>query len=456
MKRLKINLKGNKNIINNIIGAFIVRGGSLIVSLFTMPAYFRYFQNQSVLGLWFTILSVLNWVLMFDLGLGHGLRNKLTIALAEGNKDKARKYISSAYISMAILIFLLSVVSFFLFPYVPWNKLFNINSQLISYNILITSVKIVFIGIMIQFLLKLITSILFSIQKSALVNFLNLASNIIILLFVLFAPTTNLKQNLITMSWVNTIAINAPLLIMTIILFSTTLKNYRPSFKKYNNKYALEILKIGGVLLWLQVVFMIISSTNEFLISYLTTPAAVVEYQVYNKIFNVISSLFVLTLVPIWSAVTKAQAEHKYSWIKKLSNILLLMVGIAFMTELAIIPFLQTFINLWLGDSAINVKIGYAIIFAISNSIFILHNVNTSLSNGMSYFKIQIIWMTFAAILNIPLAYFFVQLTGGWIGVVLANILSLLPFEILEPIYFNRYISKLGKIDINRRGGKII
>lgn len=456
MKRLKINIKGNKNIINNIIGAFIVRGGSLIVSLFTMPAYFRYFQNQSVLGLWFTILSVLNWVLMFDLGLGHGLRNKLTVALAEGNNDKAKKYISSAYISMAILILVLSIVSFFLFPYIPWNTLFNIDRELISYNTLVVSVKIVFIGIMIQFLLKLITAILFSIQKSALVNFLNLVSNIIIVFFVLFAPTTNLKQNLITMSWVNTIAVNAPLLIMTIILFSTTLKSCRPSFKKYNNKYALEILKIGGVLLWLQVVFMIISSTNEFLISYLTTPAAVVEYQVYNKIFNVVSSLFVLTLVPIWSAVTKAQAENKYSWIKKVSNILLLMVGVAVMTELAIIPFLQTFINLWLGYSAINVKTGYAIIFAISNSIFILHSVNTSLANGMSYFRTQIIWMTFAAVVNIPLAYFFVQLTGGWIGVVLANILSLLPFEILEPIYFNKHITRFEKTDVNGKISKII
>lgn len=456
MKNIKINIKENKNIINNIIGAFIVRGGSLIVSLFTMPAYFKYFQNNSVLGLWFTMLSVLNWVLMFDLGLGHGLRNKLTIALTEGNKDKAKKYISSAYISMAILILILSTVSFFLFPLIPWDILFNIDGELIPYNILVTSVKIVFIGIMIQFLLKLITSILFSIQKSVIVNFLNLISNVIILCFVLFAPTTNLKQNLISMSWVNVIAVNAPLFIMTIIIFSTTLKNCRPSLKKYNNKYALEILKIGGVLLWLQVVFMIISSTNEFLISYLTTPAAVVEYQVYNKIFNVVSSLFVLTLVPIWSAVTKAHAENKYSWIKKLSNILLLMTGIAFITELAIIPFLQTLINIWLGNLAIDVKTGYAIIFAISNSIFILHSVNTSLANGMSYFKTQIIWMTFAAVVNIPLAYFFVQITGGWIGVVLANILSLLPFEILEPIYFNKHIIRFIKIDTNGKVGKII
>jgi len=50
--------------------------------------------------------------------------------------------------------------------------------------------------------------------------------------------------------------------------------------------------------------------------------------------------------------------------------------------------------------------------------------------------------MTFAAIVNIPLSILFVNLTGGWIGVVVANILSLLPFEIVSPICFNKYINR--------------
>ena len=446
MKKLKVIIKKNEGIMNNILGAFVVRGGAMIISLFTMPAYFTYFQNQEILGLWFTILSVLNWILMFDLGLGNGLRNKLPAAIAEGDEEKAQQYISSTYISMAILVILLCITGFFVFPYVPWNIFFNIDENIVSQETLVTSVKIVFIGIMMQFLLKLVTSILFAIQKSAIVNSLSLLSTLMILGLVSNAPLSNLEQNLITMSWINVIAVNTPLLIVTIIVFTTTLKNCRPSFKQYKNKYALEIIKIGGILLWLQVVFMVISSTNEFLIAHLTNSSSVVEYQVYNKIFNSISSLFSLTLVPIWSAVTKAQAEKNYLWIKKLSNILLLMPVIACIIMLAIVPFLQVLVNLWLGGSSIEVEVIYAIIFAIANSIFILHNVNTSLGNGMSYFRIQIIWMTFAAVVNIPFSYLLVQITGGWIGVVLANIISLLPFEILAPIYFNRYIEKCSKL----------
>lgn len=82
--------KKNKNIILNVIAAFLVKGGSMIVSLFTLPAYIRYFNDQTVLGVWLTLLSVLNWVLSFDLGIGNGLRNHLTIAITENKQDDVK------------------------------------------------------------------------------------------------------------------------------------------------------------------------------------------------------------------------------------------------------------------------------------------------------------------------------------------------------------------------------
>lgn len=447
MIKFKMIAKENKNLVNNIIGAFIVRGGSLVVSLFTMPAYLRYFENQEVLGLWFTLLSVLNWVFMFDMGLGNGLRNKLPITMTESDGKKTQQYISSTYISMSILVFILCAICLSIFQYIPWNNLLSIDLSLISHKTLVLSVKIVFMGILIQFLFKLITSILYAIQKSAIVNLLSLLSNIMILIFVSNAQPLTLEHSLITMSWINVIAVNIPLLIVTVIVFKTTLKGYRPRFKYYNKKFAVEVFKSGSTLLWLSIVFMVTSSTNEFLISHLTNSAAVVEYQVYYKIFNAVSSVFTLALAPIWSAVTKAQAEKNYTWIKKLSNVLLLMTGVALVIQLAIVPIFQQLVNLWLGTSTIIVNTEYALVFAIFNTLIVLHNVNTSLSNGVSYFKTQIIWMTFAAIVNIPLAYLFVQLTGGWIGVILANIISLLPYEIIAPIYFNKYINRSEKLD---------
>ena len=95
LARLKGISEKNTIIYKNVIGAFAVKGASLILSLFTMPAYMRFFEDEQILGVWFTLLSVLSWILNFDLGIGNGLRNNLTSALAMGDRNAAKEYISS-------------------------------------------------------------------------------------------------------------------------------------------------------------------------------------------------------------------------------------------------------------------------------------------------------------------------------------------------------------------------
>lgn len=435
MVNIKKISKQNRSVFYNMAGAFFVKGISLIFSLLTMPAYIHFFKNQTILGIWFTILSILNWVLMFDLGLGNGLRNKLPKALADNDKRVAREYISTTYFSTICVVTIFTTICFILFPIINWNDVFNVDPAIIKNEVLLSSVKIVFVGIMFQLILKLISSISFAIQKSAIVNLISLITNIIILIFIKILPSSTLEENIYRISWINVIAVNLPLVILTIIYFKVHLKGLSPKISFVRKDFIVELLKIGLSLLWLQLIFMVISSTNEFLISYFTTPDAVVEYQAYFKIFNSVATVFSLALTPIWSAVTKAQIEKRYIWIKKIYKLFLGSTCVCIALNFCIIPFLQKIFNVWLGDSMVIANVFYSAIFAVSSGIFILHNVNTSIGNGMSYFRIQMILMTLAAIVDIPLAYLFVQLTGGWIGVVIANIIALIPYEFLAPVF---------------------
>ena len=149
-----------------------------------------------------------------------------------------------------------------------------------------------------------------------------------------------------------------------------------------------------------------------------------------------------LALTPIWSAVTKASAQKKYSWIRKTYKLFLCGTALCFLTELCLIPLLQWGVNLWLGANTIAVQPSYALVFVCSGTIFVLHNVNTSIGNGLSYFNVQTRWMSVAAAVFVPLSWLLVQVTGSWIGIVMASGLAILPYEALAPVMTLRWIKK--------------
>ena len=442
IKRMSVQ---DKAVVNNIIGAFAVKGFSLLLTLFTMPAYIRYFQDQTILGVWYTIISILNWVIYFDLGLGNGLRNLLPAALAENNKKRIREYISTTYITMTILVIAMSALGVMVIPKLNWNSFLNVADSVVDNQTLCGCVLIVYFGIMLQFVLKLVTSTLYALQKSAVVNFMTLCTSAITLLALYILPSSSLKANLWRMAFVNVIAAILPYIVVSILVYGKMLDKAYPTPKYFNLSFVSPILRIGVSLLWLQLVFMVISSTNEFLISRFTSPGYVVEYQAYYKVFKTGSMMFSLALTPIWSAVTKAQANKDYGWIVKIYKIFLVATLGCVILEFLVIPFLQRFMNLWLGNGVIQVNVFYAIVFVFSGSIFVLHNVNTSIGNGISYFRIQMIWMTFAAVIDIPMSYLCVHWMGSWIGVVIANVIALLPYEIIAPIYTMKEIKVLEK-----------
>lgn len=432
----------DRNVIKNITGAFFVKGGSLAISVLLLPAYIDFFDNQVILGVWYTMLSILNWINLFDLGLGNGLRNRLPGFIENKEYSLARQYVSTTYIVMALLSIGICFTGLVVIPLLNWNTILNVSTDVITEGQLVSCVIIVFLGIVLHLAIKIVTSILYAIQKSAVVNLLSLLSNATVLLLVLTIPSLDLVNNLRNMAIINAVALNIPYIICTICLFSKPLKELIPSARFFNRKLIRDILNVGLTLLWLTLVFMVISSTNELLVTYLTSPDNVVEYQAYSKIFHTGAMLLTLALTPIWSAVTKAQAKGDYCWIRKIYKIFLLASGACFFVELCVIPLLQWLFDVWLGKGLIVANSGYALSFAILGTVMILHNVNTSIGNGMSYFRVQIIWMTVAAILFIPMSFMLVNVVGSWIGVVWSAVICLIPYEIIAPYYTFREINR--------------
>jgi len=419
-------------LLKNVSFSLIIKGIAMVVSLYTIPAYMNFLSNQTILGMWFTAISMLSWILTFDLGIGNGLRNHLVKPFLENDVEEIKKNISSAYFSVGVVVIFLALCSIAIIPLLNWNKIFNISSNIVGTDVLLFMVMMLVVGILIQFWLKLIISIFFALQKSALSGLLLLCSSILMLLFTLFAPTDDIIYNIKILAIAYVFTANIPYLIATIILFSTKLKNCKPSIYYFKKAYASKIIKLGGIFFYLQILTMIMFSTNEFLITWLVNPKEVVTFQIYNKLFSLVSAIFSLALTPVWSAVTEACVRKDYLWVKRLYHKLNKMLLILVPFEVVLVFLMPVILKIWLGNNAIVFYYPYGIVFAIYSILFMKVSIDTSIIAGLGTLKVQTIALTVTTILKVLLSFVIVKLTGSWISIIVANIISLIPYIVTE------------------------
>ena len=443
VKKKLLNLsEKTKIVLINIIGAFVIKGVSLIVSLLTTPTYITFFNNEIVLGIWFTILSVISWFLNFDLGIGNGLRNHLTKAYAEKDYKEAKKLISSAYAVIGAVCIAIIVVVMISFDYVEWNKFFRIDRRVVSEKALLTTVKIVFIGIVLQIFFKIISSILYAIQKSSINNAISLATSLLILIVISISPSSDNNHNLVFMAVIYDISVILPYIIASIVVFYS--KRYRiiaPKLSLVSQRHATKVLVLGGSFFLVQIFYMLIMSTNEYLITYCTNSGNVVEYRIYYQILTLGSTICALALTPVWSAITKAIAEKDVEWIKKLYRKMIMGAVVGTACEFLLILVLQNLFNIWLRDSTITVNYITAVSFAFLGSLMLFNAVFSNVANGVGKLRTQLVVFFSGIVVKIPLTVVMIRITDSWVGVVIATNIILLTYCIIQPITLHRFFN---------------
>ena len=432
--------KDTKTLFANIIGSFGVKGLSLFIGLFTTPTYIRYFDNNEILGVWFTILSVLAWILNCDMGIGNGLRNKLVGALQSDDRDEGRKYVSSAYMFLFIVSLVIIIAIALISQFVNWNKVFNIDAAILDEVALRNALTILLVSIILQFVLRLITSVLYALQRAFIPSLLNLLTNVIMLSYASIAIRLGYNGNIATMAIAYLIAVNGPLVITTFIVFGISNKEIAPSLRFIKKEYAMSTLKIGGVFLWIQLMAMVLNSTNSYFVSLFVGNAAAVDFNIYNKIFTLIGTFVTLATTPIWSAVTKAQVEKNYRWMYNLFKRCFFVALLAICAEFFLIIPLQLVFNIWLGADSIPVNYGIAVLFALYGSVMIWSGSITCFVNGLGELKLQSIFLTIGAIIDVALTYILAQATNSYAAIVAANICAFIPYLVVQTIWLIRYM----------------
>ncbi len=442
--------KDERNLLINIALAFGVKGLAMIISLFSLPLYMQFFDNdKAAYGLWATLLSVLHWIVICDLGLGNGLRNRLTEALAVNDIKRSKSYISSTYTALTVILLPITVAGVVVFQFVDLNSFFNVSSELVSPETLRLSISILWISVCFHMIVKTINVVIYAVQKSSLNNILSLITSVIPLLYIfLFKGSDNMETNLITLTVVHAVASNLPLIVASLVLFRTkALRLCTPSLKASDTKTATSMLNFGLQFFGAQIFFMFITATNEIIITKIFSLSDTGDYSIYYRLFTIVGSLFMLALTPLWSKVTKDLAQKKYQKIRKTNHFLYLISALAVVGEFVMVLCCQFVIDIWLGDNAITVSYPIAMIFAFYGSMYIFNVALTTVANGIGDLKTQIIFYGVGAVLKIPAIYAMATQVNSWSVVMLYNAIVLLVFCVFQIIWVERKLNRLIKTE---------
>lgn len=421
----------------NILALVLRKGIGIGISFLMVPLLIEWL-NPTRYGVWLTVSSFISWFYIFDIGLGNGLRNKFAEALAKNEHERAKTLVSTTYAILSLISLGLLVVFALLYGFINWSKVFN--TPIDFHNEVTLLVLIVFAFFCLQFVVKIISTILTADQKPAIAGFFNTISSAVALLAIfLFSPlgSGNLVQVGIIMSGTNLLV---PF-IASIFFFKKRYRAYSPSFASVDFKYARDLMGLGFKFFIIQIGALIIYSTNNIIISHLFSPADVTVYNVAFKYFSIITIGFSIVVTPFWSAYTEAFHKNDLGWIRRTIQKQVWFWALS-VIALVVMVFSSDFVyRIWVGE-AIRVPFSLTLGVALYVAITTWNSIYVSFINGVGKVKIQFYSAVFGAIVNIPLCILLAKtLNMGIVGIILATCCTAILAAVWTPTQYFKIIN---------------
>ncbi|TWJ00799.1 O-antigen/teichoic acid export membrane protein [Mucilaginibacter frigoritolerans] len=110
---------------NSIVGVWS-KISTLLFRIIQVPLLLYYLGVEGY-GLWIVIASLPSWLTLANMGFGSVSANEMSIAMANGEVDKARKILSSTVALIATISAIGILLVVLIAPFIPWESFFNLS-----------------------------------------------------------------------------------------------------------------------------------------------------------------------------------------------------------------------------------------------------------------------------------------------------------------------------------------
>lgn len=431
----------NKNKIQkkNILFGITFKGLSIFLNFILVPILI-FFLGKVEYGVWITVFSITNWIFTFDLGIGQGLRNKLTESLSENNSKKASKVISTAYIFISIFSLVLLFLGALIIFFIDFQSLFNYYEKSSSY--LQNFVFLSLIFTILNFILSLYKKLYLAIHKSYFVELINVFFQTLFLVIILLWSYFELNESLINLILIYGL-INFFVSIFATFVFFKLQKKIIFSFKSFSKTEGKYLFGLGGKFFIINMSLLVILSTDNLIISKMLGPEYVTDYSTIQKVFQFLIVIFTVIISSSWSLYSEALSKKDYTWIRTNLKKMKLYYLVFVFLGLVLFVFIQQILNIWIGEDVVSIPKGLAFTNLLYSLVFCFTNIYMFFINATNKISVQMYLYVFGAIINIPLSIYLVNLIGTSTGVILATTICVIPILIVMPLQANFLLKKL-------------
>ncbi len=290
-----------------------VRGLMFLVGLLSLPLASHYLGKERF-GLWLTLIGLVNWFGLADLGLANSLINTLSTADGSGDRRLARVAVASATAMVIGIIAILLSAFIVANPFIDWAEIFNVSSPQAR-----SEAAVAFAVVIFCFALRMLASIVASVyaayQEGHLYQIWSALCSLISVIGLIVAIWAQGGLPTLIGSFVGGWLLGEAL--SAFYLFGWRRPDLRPSWRYVDWSKAKTLLS-GGVELWLaQISAILLFQTDLIIVAHLFGASSVAGYGTALRLFSIVGVAQAAFTTPLWAAYSESLARRDIGWLER-------------------------------------------------------------------------------------------------------------------------------------------
>lgn len=412
----------------------VFRLGSVCATLSSVPITLDVLGPEKM-GVWLVLLSVFQWVTLFDLGIGAGARNEIARAVAIADTGWARRAIATGwfYVSLIAVGIFVVIGSALTVAAVPnWISARIFHDQAVA-----TPLAIVLIGACTAFTLNFIQTAFSAIERPAVQSAYAFGANALFILLLLVGRSIGVLHSVASVC----VAFALAIIIAGLVVVAFFRKDHRelwPVLGDIDHKLRRPIVYKGLQLFMIQLCALAIFTTDRLLVSAFVSTEAVVAYDAACRIFALVTMGHAVLMGSSWSSFTQAYATKEWAWIAStLRSLQLLMLPLVAACGVLVL-LTPKLVSVWIGIDHVGDWMLYFTL-GVSTVLSCWSNIFSYFLNAIGETRLQIYSSVTATCINFLASWYFsVFLELGVTGIVLGTCCAMLPFSVLGPLVVRR------------------